>query len=243
MTAEGIWAVVPAKDLAQAKRRLAGVLSVAERRAFARAMLEDVLFALARAPKLAGGLVVTRDAELAAIGHSFGMRVIADLRHQGPNGAIALAANKLAAEGAAGMIAIPADVPLASAAEIAEILASLGKAPAVALAPALADMGTNGIALAPPDAIPPSFGQRSFFRHREIALERGIEPRILRLAGLGLDVDRPQDLARFVARPSATRSYACLEECGAVGRLRGAAPPAPSENADLDARQPLEGKG
>jgi 2-phospho-L-lactate guanylyltransferase len=243
MSADGIWAVVPAKDLAQAKRRLAGVLSVAERQAFARAMLEDVLVALAGAPNLAGGLVVTRDAELAAVARSFGMRVIADLRHDGPNGAIALAAKKLAAEGAKGMIAVPADVPLANAAEIGEILTSVGKVPSVTLAPALADMGTNAIALAPPDAIPPCFGPRSFFRHQEVALERGIEPHILRLAGLGLDVDRPADLAQFIARPSGTLSYVCLEECGAVGRLRGARSTAPDENTNLSTLHQLEGKG
>jgi hypothetical protein len=65
----------------------------------------------------------------------------------------------------------------------------------------------------------------------------------LRLAGLGLDVDRPADLAQFIARPSATLSYVCLEECGAVGRLRGARSTAPDENTNLSTLHQLEGKG
>ncbi len=213
------WAVVPAKDLAQAKQRLAGVLSAEERQGLAQAMLADVLAALTAVPALAGVIVVTREAALAATARSVGARVIADLRHEGPNAAIMLAASELSAERAAGMLAIPADVPLVTAAEIAEIAAVAPSPPAVTLVPALADMGTNAIALAPVDAIPIRFGKQSFFHHLEAALERGITPRILRLAGIGLDIDWPEDLAAFVALGSATRSHAFLDRCGAAARL------------------------
>src|SRR6266700_3813388 len=63
---DGIWAVVPAKDLAQAKQRLAGVLTPEERQGLAQAMLEDVLSALSGVPALAGLIVVTREAAFAA---------------------------------------------------------------------------------------------------------------------------------------------------------------------------------
>jgi 2-phospho-L-lactate guanylyltransferase len=228
VTVGRIYAVVPAKDLGRAKERLAGLLSAEERRGLARAMLADLLKTLAAVPALAGILVVTRDAELAALALAAGTGLVSDLRHEGPTGAIALAATRLAAEGAAAMLAVPADVPLATPVEIAEILAAGAAAPTVALVPALADMGTNAIALWPPDAIPPHFGPQSFFRHQELALARGIEPRILRLSGLGLDLDRPADVAAFMARPSATRSYAYLAECGIIERLRRLGPPAAS---------------
>ena len=227
MSPGGIWAVVPAKSLGEAKQRLAGVLTAAERQDLVRAMLGDVLAALAAVPDLAGILVVTRDAELAAIGRSFGAHVMTDLRHEGPTSAVTMAATWLAAEGAAGMIAIPADVPLVTPDEIGQILATMGEPPAMTLVPALADMGSNAVALAPPDAIPLRFGLRSFFLHQEAALERGIAPHILRLPGLGLDVDRPDDLAAFVAEPSATRSYACLAERSLIERLRETRPAAP----------------
>ena len=51
-------------------------------------MLEDVLTALAGVPALAGIIVVTREASLAAIARSFDAHVIADLRHEGPSAAI-----------------------------------------------------------------------------------------------------------------------------------------------------------
>jgi 2-phospho-L-lactate guanylyltransferase len=211
--------VVPAKDLAQAKQRLAGVLTAEERQGLARAMLEDVLTALAGVPALAGTIVVTREAALAATAHSFGARVIADLRHDGPNAAIMLAAKELSAEGAAGMLAIPADVPLATSAEIGEIAAAAQGHPAVTLVPALADMGTNAIVLMPSHAIPIRFGRQSFFHHLEAALVRGVAPRILRLRGIGLDIDRPEDLAEFLAYGSATISHAYLDRHDVRTRL------------------------
>jgi 2-phospho-L-lactate/phosphoenolpyruvate guanylyltransferase len=225
-----LWAVVPAKSLAEAKQRLAGVLTPEERQDLARAMLGDVLAALAAVPSLAGSLVVTRDAELAALGRSFGAHIMTDLRHEGPTSAVTIAATWLAAEGASGMLAVPADVPLVTPAEIAAIVATMGSSPAITLVPALADMGTNAVALSPPDAIPLRFGLRSFFRHQEAALERGIAPRILRLPGLGLDVDRPDDLATFVSKPSATRSYAYLAERSIIERLRETRSTAPGHD-------------
>jgi 2-phospho-L-lactate guanylyltransferase len=225
-----IWAVVPAKDLAQAKQRLAGVLTPVERQGLAQAMLEDVLTALAGVRALAGTIVVTREAALAAIARSFDAHVIADLRHEGPSAAIMLAARELAVERAAGMLAIPADVPLASVAEIGEIAAVAMTPPAVTLVPALADMGTNAIALTPSDAIPIRFGKRSFFQHLEAALERGLTPRILRLPGIGLDIDRPEDLTAFMAAGSRTCSQAYLDRHGVKTRLPASnAPDAPEK--------------
>jgi 2-phospho-L-lactate guanylyltransferase len=81
-------------------------------------------------------------------------------------------------------------------------------------------MGTNAIALMPCDAIPIRFGKQSFFQHLEAALERGIAPRILRLPGIGLDIDRPEDLVAFLALRSETRSHAFLEQRGVIERLQ-----------------------
>ena len=49
-----LWAVVPVKNLQDAKQRLASVLSAGERLELFRAMLEDVLSALSECRGLAG---------------------------------------------------------------------------------------------------------------------------------------------------------------------------------------------
>ncbi len=51
----GCWALLPLKDLVQAKTRLGGVLASHERRALAQAMAEDVLAALTAAHSLSSG--------------------------------------------------------------------------------------------------------------------------------------------------------------------------------------------
>jgi len=135
------------------------------------------------------------------------------------------------------MVAIPADVPLATSADIDAIISGLPQRPAVTLVPALSDMGTNAIALTPSDAVPIRFGTQSFFRHLEGALERGITPRILRLPGLGLDIDRPEDLSAFLAQGSQTRSHAFLAERGLAERLQRGHAVRPSTRALTRAAQ------
>jgi hypothetical protein len=47
-----------------------------------------------------------------------------------------------------------------------------------------------------------------------------IEPQILELARVGMDIDRPDDLAMFLARPSPTQTYAWLVAHGIAQRLK-----------------------
>ena len=62
-----IWAVIPVKDTAAAKQRLGDAVPAHLRPAFALAMLEDVLAAVAGARGLAGIAVVTVDQAAAAL--------------------------------------------------------------------------------------------------------------------------------------------------------------------------------
>lgn len=66
MDADGnIWAIVPVKETAAAKQRLAGLLVAGARRQLALAMLADVLQAIAGVPELAGIVAVTVDPDAA----------------------------------------------------------------------------------------------------------------------------------------------------------------------------------
>src|SRR5437016_653864 len=72
--------------------------------------------------------------------------------------------------------------------------------------PSRSGLGTNGVALAPPDAMPLTFGEPSFARHLAAARRHGLAPRVLSLPGLGLDVDAPEDLTALLAERSATET-------------------------------------
>jgi 2-phospho-L-lactate/phosphoenolpyruvate guanylyltransferase len=85
--------------------------------------------------------------------------------------------------------------------------------PTVTIVPDRHGTGTNGLLLAPPDAIAPSFGPDSCERHSALARAAGIEPRLQRLPSLLLDVDTGADLAALrdrlsghSARASCTRA-------------------------------------
>lgn len=217
-----VWAVVPVKLLSRSKRRLVPLLSRCERVALARAMLEDVLGALARSPLLAGVTVITADESAAAIARAAGASVLADGESSGMTAALTAAARHLAAMGRSGMLVVPADVPLITPHDVDTIVATQRALPSVTLVPAVNDGGTNALLCAPPQALSFSFGEDSFYRHEEAARAVGIEPYVLRLERAGRDIDRPDDLAAFLRVPSATCTYAYLVAAGIPARLSAA---------------------
>ena len=198
---------VPVKDLAAAKQRLVPALGPQARRALARAMLRDVLTALGAA-RLDRVWVVTRDAEVAAAAGALGAEPLAPptpAENATHTAAVAFAQAEAGRRGARVFLTVPGDVPCATAAELAE-LAAAARPGAPAFAPSRSGLGTNGVALAPPDAMPLRFGEPSFAGHLAAARARGLAPRVLVLHGLGLDVDTPDDLAALLAEGAATES-------------------------------------
>jgi 2-phospho-L-lactate guanylyltransferase len=69
--------------------------------------------------------------------------------------------------------------------------------------------------------VPLRFGDNSFYPHLDAARRCGIEPRILHLPGIAMDIDHPADLARFLALPASrgSRTRAWLEAAGVPERL------------------------
>lgn len=212
----GTWAVIPAKRFDRAKQRLVGSIAHAGCAALAAAMLGDVLEQLSRTEGLAGILVVTRDAEAAAIARSFAAAVLVDPVESGTNDAVAYGIREVSSMGASAAIVVPGDIPFVTSAELGIVLAGLAQAPVV-LVPAARDGGTNILGLSPPDAMAPAFGPDSFARH--CAAARDLRPAIIPLYGAGHDIDVAADLAfeAVVAKSgSGIRTVACLH------RLRGA---------------------
>jgi 2-phospho-L-lactate guanylyltransferase len=209
-----LWAVLPVKDMRYAKQRLGAVLSATGRRELSFAMLDDVLGALGASAGLTGILVVTRDLEARRCAARYGARVLVEEENRGHTAASSLAARTLAQEGVAGMLQVPADVPLITPNDIAALLEVHGEAPAVTLAPSRDGHGSNAVVCSPSHLLPLRFGDDSFSRHVRRARALGIEPQIVHRPGLALDLDTPDDLAAFLAAPSQTHAYAYLAANG-----------------------------
>src|SRR5215471_18068461 len=212
--ATGIWAVVPVKDTAAAKQRLASAIPPALRQQLMLAMLEDVLAALAEAPGLAGRLLVTTDPAAQDLASHYGFDCLTDGAADGHTGAVMAAARHLAAAGAQGMLTVPGDIPLVTAAEIAQLLAAHRPAPSFTIAPSHDELGSNAVLVSPPDAVPLRFGDNSFFPHLAAARACGIEPKVMALPRIALDIDTPDDLALLLAAPSRTRARQLLDAWG-----------------------------
>jgi len=211
--------IVPAKEFTSAKERLADALPAPARAALARAMLEDVLAVLAGAP-VDRVVVVTPDAEVAAVAERGGALVVREPESRGHTAAVARGVALCQEWGATVMLTVPGDLPCLTPEEVRRILDACSSAPAAVFVPSRSGLGTNAACLAPPDAVPLRFGEPSFADHLAAARARGIEPVILSLAGAGLDIDRPEDLAALRQAGPRTRAAQTL-----------GAPPAPPRRA------------
>jgi 2-phospho-L-lactate guanylyltransferase len=206
-----IYAVVPVKDTSDAKRRLAGVLGGGQRQQLALAMCEDVLATLAGVRELAGIFVVTVDPAAAAIAPRYGARVLSAGARDGHTGAVAAAARELAAEG---MLTLPGDIPLVEGDDVRQLIdvhRATRDARAFTIVPARDERGSNAIVCSPAAAVPLRFGADSFIPHLAAAKRCAIEPVVVHLPRIALDIDTPDDVALFLATPSSTRARALLE--------------------------------
>ena len=177
-----VFAAVPVKDLANAKQRLVRALAADERRALARAMLEDVLDAVSTA--LPGSVrVVTADAQVMDLAHRHGTPCLIESANRGHTEAVALAQREALTRGAARFLTIPGDVPCATPAEVRTLCRTL-EGHGVAFVPSVSGFGTNAALLAPPDIMPLKFGEHSFDNHLEAARQRGLHPVVVELPGL-----------------------------------------------------------
>jgi 2-phospho-L-lactate guanylyltransferase len=208
---ERICAVVPLKETGEAKQRLAAVLSAAQRRQLTLAMFEQVLATLADVRELAGIRVVTVDPMGHTIAARYGAQVRGESARDGHTAAVAAAARRLAAEGF-GLLALPGDIPLVACEDIRHLIAAHRGALAFTIVPARDRRGSNAVLCTPATAVPLRFGDESFVPHLAAARARGIEPRIVHLPRIALDIDTPDDLLALRANGSGTRAHSLLTQ-------------------------------
>ena len=212
--ARKICAVVPVKETGRAKQRLARILSRQQRQLLVQAMFEDVLTALTQTTGLAAILVSTADRGIAAIADSYGARVLEEGATDGHSAAVAAAAARLDAEGY-DMLTLPADIPLVHPEDISHLLhvhreATQYESPGFTIVPARDERGSNAVLCSPPCAVPLQFGENSFLPHLAAAKRLGIEPVVVKLPRVALDVDTPDDLKLLLQERAPTRTHALL---------------------------------
>lgn len=208
-------ALIPVKDLDQAKTRLAPVLDDPARRELVLAMLHDVLDAALGCAAIHSVAVVTRDPLVLALAASLGAEGMRE--PGGLNEALDAAARRVAGAGATRVVVIAADLPFARADGIASVIENGAD---VALVPSKDD-GTNALACVP-GAFGFAFGTDSAARHVAAAQAAGLRAERLALPDLVLDIDTPEDLDRLRDEIDRAGAYtrAALERMGQVSAAR-----------------------
>ena len=206
------------KEFAGAKQRLAPLLTPQQRQALAAAMLEDVLAALAEAP-LAGIMVNTLDPTRDGIGATLwrprrdGQRTRRPHRRGRRHGTYPCGRGPESnADGAWRYSARHGSGDRRGHRRRAD------RAPSLTIVPARDERGSNAVLCSPPLVMPLRFGDDSFLPHLAAARALGIEPTMVKLPGIGLDIDQPEDVdALLCATPRmATRALNVIARSGAT---------------------------
>lgn len=225
-------AIIPIKQLKNAKQRLAPVLNAQERNSLFQMMVEDVLTTVEACTMVDEILIVTDDAVVSELALRYGASTLSEPEVPGLIPAVTQAGKHLGANGVGVMLFLPGDVPLVTPQELEVVLDGFGRSdePEFLIVPASDLGGSNCIACSPADCMEYEFGEDSFRRHLAVARKLGIEPVVVKLPGLGLDVDTPEDLHELAIRLDESKieshTHRYLRESGILGRELPALPDA-----------------
>jgi 2-phospho-L-lactate guanylyltransferase len=189
-----VWAIVPVKPLRRGKSRLADILPDEERAELNRWLLEHTLSTLSETKGIEQTLVISRDPEALALARDFEARTLQEDASSRLNGALTRATAVARMHNIAGVLVLPADLPLVAVEDIEFLLAKLQRRPGVVIAPDRHEDGTNALLVRPAGLIQYEFGLHSYQRHCELAREAGARLEIVHRPALALDLDLPEDL-------------------------------------------------
>ena len=173
-------------------------------------MLTDVMAAIERSAAIERVVVVTGEGRAEKLAMESAKRmgtpveVLQDPRDPGHSEAATLGIVRAKALGADCVALLPGDCPLLDPGELDAALARMEPG-RVAVVPDRHGTGTNGLLMAPPDAIGPAFGPDSCERHLDRAGRAGWTAVREDLPSLALDLDTPDDLDRCASASAATR--------------------------------------
>ena len=209
--------LIPVKNLTNAKQRLAGALDQARRSQLAEAMLRDVMNAAAGVSNRLDAFLVTGDSQAQAMAAEFSFGVIEDTRNESETAAIDMATSWCERHGYDTSVVVPGDIPLITGDELKQVLDAAPVEGAV-FVPAYDRRGSNCILRRPASLIALHFGNDSFLPHCEAMKKTGKPLVVLEMAGIGLDIDNPQELELLVHREGNTHAQRLLRSWNIASR-------------------------
>jgi 2-phospho-L-lactate guanylyltransferase len=211
--------LIPIKDPARAKTRLADLLSADERQRLAWAMFEDVSRAAAASLKPDRIVLVTSFQPAIEYAARLGWEALVEDSQSSESDSIDWASRALQERGFDAVMRLPADLPLVQPEDIDALLSIELRAPAALLVPSREGTGTNAIIRTPPGLFPSRFGPGSLALHREEAARVAVECLVVNNPRIALDIDEPADLELLLEVGRGTLSFAALAEMRIAERI------------------------
>lgn len=208
--AEGDWVIIPVKELAQGKSRLAPYLTTNQHSNLTLNLIKhtfELMKSMTRQQELAGILVVSTDALVLKEAEKYGLWALPEdffglayLDQTDRLNAVLKAATGWLIKRVrpTKLLILPCDLPLLTVADVQAVVALDYPTEAV-LAPDWAGKGTNALALCLQTALDFEFlfGVDSFMRHQQALADKGVTFSVCKRPGLAFDLDQLQDLNRL----------------------------------------------
>jgi 2-phospho-L-lactate/phosphoenolpyruvate guanylyltransferase len=202
--------LIPVKDPANAKTRLADLLSANERQQLVWAMFEDVCAAVTSTRVPDRVIMVSSFAPAIERARSLGWDVLIEESQISESASVDWASAILEKRGFSTVMRLPADLPLLRAEDIDELLSIELDSPGALLVPSCEGTGTNAIIRRPPTLFPSRFGPGSLALHKQEAALVGVDCVLVNSARIALDIDEPADLESLMGIGSGTRTFDAL---------------------------------
>jgi 2-phospho-L-lactate guanylyltransferase len=218
--------LIPVKEFAQAKKRLAAHFSAAERAALARALCRDFFSMITGVRTVTRIVVVSKEPEALERATRMGWETIVESQQSSESSSVDLASRHCAAQGIDALLRVPIDLPLAEPEDIEGLFEELGDSPATVpaavIVPSGDGTGTNALLRTPPELFPSRFGPNSFALHLAAAESCGIHARVVRNPRLAQDIDEIEDLQRLadLVRPGSETARWISERASRFAGLR-----------------------
>ena len=198
------WSVVPIKSFKRPKSRLNDSLSLEERRDLVKTMFIGVVDSLRISKIFKERYVVTEDKEVIKFARQYGVKGLLQKKpglNQGVT-EIAILAKK---KNVKNLLIIHGDIPRVDSKIIRLIFNKHRKLlkkykKGLTISPDLEGEGSNCMICSPPDIIKFRYGPGSCTAHLEAAYEAEIKAQIYSSKKLGMDLDRDEDLVKFMRK-------------------------------------------
>jgi len=187
--------LIPVKDLARAKQRLAGLMTQPERTELARLMMENTFAQVVQARGCDGVAVVTVYEPAMDLARHHGFEIITETEQISESASVDYGSCLLAARGVDSVLRLPIDLPLISSEDIELILSRMTAGLSTVMVPSRDGTGTNAIARTPPDLFPSHFGPNSLAKHQAEAAQCNANCELIEVPRIALDIDDPEDVA------------------------------------------------